>query len=180
MDFRQTVLRSLAAGAALFLFQTSAAAQDSSGVRNVAGRYKVNGITVNQVTGERREITGIISIRQTGDTYRSHSELRTVAPGEHARRAKVVGTGAGKIIGDRLSGSGELQLITSQVPGLDAEFGLAPTAVSSRAIHTSWEGTVQEDGVLQVETVNIAGKGEANYQATHTSLKGKRLSKATP
>lgn len=180
MNLRQTLLRNLAAAVSLILLQMPASAQDTPKVRDVGGRYEVEGTTLNQATGERRKISGIIRISQTGDTFRSHSELQTLAPGEHARHARVIGTGAGTIVGDHLSGTGELQLITSKVPGLDTDFGMAPTATSSRAVHTTWEATVAADGLIRVETLNVAGKGETDYQATHTSLKGKRVAKRKP
>jgi len=143
--------------------------------RQVGGRYSVKGVTVDETSGGKREISGIISLNQTGASFTSHSELKTVTPGTDATQAEVIGTGQGTITGDTLKGSAEIQLISSDVAGLDVSFGLAPISATSRRIRSTWDATVDAEGNIRVESVNIAAEGEAEYRPTRTTLHGKRI-----
>lgn len=168
-------LTSIALAAALLLIGVPIAGNAQDAVRDVGGRYAVEGETLNEAVREKRLISGIISIHQEGTRFTSHSELKTIAPGTDATQAEVIGTGEGTIMGDRLSGTADIQLITSEVPGLDTSFGLAPTATTSQRIKSTWEATVRADGSITVESVNIAAQGETDYNPTKTVLKGKRI-----
>jgi hypothetical protein len=145
---------------------------------SLAGRYRVEGETVNKTTGERRAITGMIVLKQEGDRFTSHSELRTVLPGSQATPAEVLGTGEGTIEGNIIKGEAHSQLLRSEVPGVDAGFVGMPRAVTARVRSTSL-GTVEADGSIRVELENV-GEAGAAYEPTRTTLTGKRLESAFP
>jgi hypothetical protein len=158
----------------LALLAPAAAWCEEPSAPNMGGRYSVSGQTVDR-DGVERRISGIVSIHQEGDTFTSHSELKTTDPSSEATAAEVIGTGGGKVEGNKLSGQGDIQLVVSEVPGLDVGFGLAPVATTSRRIISTWDATVNADGTIVIETSNVPAEGEIDYRATTTTLKGKRI-----
>lgn len=149
-------------------------------VRSVGGRYRVTGVTLDKETLERREISGTITLRQTGTRFTSHFEFRTQTPGSPITPAKVLGTGEGEVRGDLLEGHSDIQLQSSKVPGLDVEFGMVPHQAISTRIRSSWVAQVGEDGTIAIESENEPWAGGTSYSPTHTSLTGKRISDAPP
>lgn len=175
--FQSTVIVSfaIAAGSLLGL---SALAEDAA-VVDIAGRYEVKGVTLDSATNMKREISGVITIVQDGATFTSHSEFKTLTPGSEIVPAKVLGTGNGVIEGTKLTGTSENQLQASTVPGLDVDFGMIPHQKVSQRIQSTWTAEILADGTIKLVSENTAGKGEANYSPTRTTLEGKRIS-ATP
>ncbi|MGI9432564.1 MAG: hypothetical protein ACR2PQ_10140 [Myxococcota bacterium] len=142
---------------------------------DIGGRYHVTGITVDKATNMEREISGTITIVQEGATFTSHSEFKTLTPGSEIVPAKVLGTGKGVIEGMKLSGTGENQLQSSSVPGLDVDFGMIPHQKVSQRIQSSWTADVLADGTIKLVSDNTAGEGEEGYSPTRTTLEGKRV-----
>lgn len=174
MTARTSLLATLAWTVALLGLTAPAVGGEETAVRNISGRYAVSGGTVDSA-GLERKISGIIRIRQKGATFTSHSELKTTDPSTESVAAKVIGTGEGTIEGDRLSGEAVVQLVSSEVPGLGVNFGLAPISVTSRRIHSSFDATITEDGRIRLETTNLPAEGETHYRRTTTTLEGHRL-----
>jgi hypothetical protein len=144
-------------------------------VPDIAGRYEVEGVTVDKKTNDRREISGTITIVQTGATFTSHSEFKTITPGTDIVPAKVLGTGEGRIEGRKLRGGGDNQLQSSTVPGLDVDFGMIPHQQVSQRIRSKWTAEIREDGTIKLESDNTAGEGETDYSPTRTTLEGRRV-----
>jgi hypothetical protein len=172
--FRSSARVSVAVAAG-FLAASAAFAEEVVGVPDVAGRYRVEGITVDKATSQEREISGVITIVQDGATFTSHSEFKTLTPGTDIVPAKVLGTGTGVIEGSKLSGTGENQLQSSSVPGLDVDFGMIPHQKVSQRIRSTWTAEIRVDGTIDLVSDNVAGEGEADYSPTRTTLEGKRI-----
>ncbi len=152
----------------------AAADEEAKPALELGGRYRVSGATLDR-NGLERQIDGIVSIHQEGDRFTSHSELKTTDPASPSSPAEVIGTGEGTIRGNRLEGEGDLQLVSSEVPGLGVEFGLAPIATTSVRIFSTWKATVEEDGSITIETSNKPAEGEDEYLESKTTLTGKRI-----
>lgn len=168
---------SLLAGLALSLTLLAAPAStlaEEDAILDVGGRYSVSGSTIDR-NGLERHISGVISIKQEGASFTSHSEFKTTDPSMESSPAEVIGTGEGRIVGNKLSGTADIQLIASQVPGLGVEFGLAPISSTSVQIKSTWKATITEDGSITVETSNVPAEGETDYRPTTTTLTGKRM-----
>ena len=71
------------------------------------------------------------------------------------------------------SGTAELQIVASTVPGVDVGFAMIPHSVSSRVLSTS-EAEFFADGGVRIEIRNRGVEGEA-YEPTTTHLVGYRL-----
>ena len=167
--------RALLVGAVLSVTPVAGLAED---VPDIGGRYEVKGETVDQTTNERREISGMITIVQDGATFTSHSEFKTLTPGSDIVPAKVLGTGEGKIEGTKLSGTGDSQLQSSSVPGLDVDFGMIPHQKVSQRIRSEWTAEIRADGTIKLEADNRGAEGSPDYSPTKTTLTGKRIGDA--
>jgi len=158
-----------------FLLALPALSEEVVGVLDIAGRYEVEGVTVDKATSQEREISGMITIVQDGSTFTSHSEFKTLTPGTDIVPAKVLGTGKGVIEGSKLSGTGDNQLQSSSVPGLDVDFGMIPHQQVSQRIRSKWTAEVGPDGTIKLVSDNTAAEGEPDYSPTQTMLEGKRV-----
>jgi hypothetical protein len=159
------------------LFALESGAEDAA-IPDIAGRYHVSGITVDKASNMEREISGTITIVQDGATFTSHSEFKTLTPGSEIVPAKVLGTGKGVIEGMKLSGTGENQLQSSSVPGLDVDFGMIPHQKVSQRIQSTWTADILADGTIKLVSDNTAGEGQEGYSPTRTTLEGKRTATA--
>jgi hypothetical protein len=121
------------------------------------------------------DIAGTITIVQEGSTFTSHSEFKTLTPGTDIVPAKVLGTGNGVIEGSKLTGTGDNQLQSSSVPGLDVDFGMIPHQKVSQSIRSKWTAEVSGDGTIKLVSDNTAAEGEPDYSPTQTTLEGRRV-----
>ena len=172
--FRSSALVSVAVAIG-FLVALPALAEEAADVLDIAGRYEVKGVTVDKATNQEREISGTITIVQEGSTFTSHSEFKTLTPGTDIVPAKVLGTGNGVIEGSKLTGTGENQLQSSSVPGLDVDFGMIPHQKVSQSIRSKWTAEVSGDGTIKLVSDNTAAEGEPDYSPTQTTLEGRRV-----
>lgn len=153
--------------------QVSAPPSDAAPVE-IAGTYRVEGLTTVIGTDLSREISGTVVLAQEGTTYTASFELETDYPGpDGALPAEVVGTGKGRIQGSALVGTARTQIVASRVPGLDPGFTLVPATFGVRILSTA-VGTVTDDGRIEFEIENRGAEGE-DYIPTVTNVTGQRL-----
>jgi hypothetical protein len=143
---------------------------------SIAGLYKVKGMTVEKESGHSREIQGTVTLAQEGDRWTTSFELKTDYPtADGPAEADVIGTGKGKLDGRKLEGVAETQLVMAAVPGVNTAFAYIPRIVGPRLISTT-TGELGKDGTLRIEIENEPAEGEV-YAATHTTLRGTRISR---
>ena len=76
-------------------------------------------------------------VAHAGEPHRRPHQFRgceAATVDQHQRQShsqQCGGTGEGTIAGNKLSGNADIQLISSAVPGLGVEFGLAPISTTS-------------------------------------------------
>ena len=141
----------------------------------VAGTYEVSGETESLVRDERRRVAGTVILAVEGDHYTTTFDLKTTFPGrDEELTADVIGSGDGRVEGGTLTGTAEMQLIVSTVPGVDTRFAFIPRIVGAR-VQSASVATFDADGRIHVEIDNTAAVGEDNYQATRTILEGKLI-----
>ncbi len=144
----------------------------------IAGMYEVSGVTVDEASGAKREITGTVILAETGDQYTATFHLETTYPtGGKAVSAEVIGKGSGSIEGRTLSGTAETQLVIAAVPGIDPGFAYIPRTVTTRIASKS-VATVADDGTVQIQIENQPGPGEQDYRPSRTTLRGTRVASA--
>jgi hypothetical protein len=155
--------------------ETPAAPRDLSGVYQVVGR------TVDQQTGDTRELVGTVVFQQEGERYTTRFEMKTEYPVEGgAIAADVLGDGSGRIAGDRLEGRSHTQLVLGTVPGVDTGFAFVPREVGPR-IESRTQGSVLPDGTIEFEARNEpALEGGEGYRPTHTTLRATRVADIGP
>lgn len=160
-------------GSALPLADRVHAEATDASVDSPPARYRVYGATTDKATGAQRDIEGMVVLEQKGDAYTSSFELRTVLAGSEATPAHLLGTGSGRVEGTTLRGTADTQILTSDVPGIDAGFVGMPRQVSMRVRSTSL-ATIGADGTLSIsiESEPVSGEG---YRPTHTVLRGTRV-----
>jgi hypothetical protein len=140
----------------------------------IGGRYHVTGVTISDRGGAQRPIQGRVNLTITGDTYSTHFELQTLFPGADRVAAEVVGTGDGTVDGHILEGVAHLQIVASQIPGVDTGFSMIPRGVGPRVVSTS-RAEFFADGSVRIHIQNQAAEGEEQYETTHTRLVGYRV-----
>jgi hypothetical protein len=177
---RRVVLLCAAAGAALACGEGPApgapdAAEPAAAVP-IAGRYEVEGFTVNAGTGDnKRRIAGsiVLSVAEDGATYGASFDLETTAPGLAAdHKIDVIGKGEGSIEGRTLRGSNTTQIVASTVPGVDPGFAFVPRQTSTKIVSQS-VAEITPDGSLKV-TIESEGAPGESYTPTRTTLRGQR------
>lgn len=149
--------------------------------RDLSGVYQVVGRTVDQQTGDTRELVGTVVFQQEGDRYTTRFEMKTEYPVEGgAIAADVLGEGSGRIEGDRLEGRSHTQLVLSTVPGVDTGFAFVPREVGPR-IESRTQGSVLADGTIEFDARNeAAAEGGQGYRPTHTTLRATRVADIGP
>jgi hypothetical protein len=146
----------------------------------IAGRYQVEGFTVNAGTGDnKRKISGniVLAVDEGGSAYTATFDLETTAPGLAAdHRVDVIGKGEGTIEGRTLRGSNTTQIVASTVPGIDPGFAFIPRQTSTRIVSQS-VAEIAPDGSVRV-TIESEGAPGENYTPTRTTLRGTRVGAA--
>jgi hypothetical protein len=139
-----------------------------------SGTYQVQGLTVDQRTGDTRRIAGHVVLTRKNDHWLAAAELKTAFPSHGgAVSADVIGRGDGKLRDDVLVGTAQTQLVMQTVPGVDTNFGFIPRAVGPRLV-SDWTARWERPGELAVEMTNRGEEGE-DYSPTKTTLKGRRV-----
>jgi hypothetical protein len=139
-----------------------------------SGTYEVTGLTVDQRTGDTRRLDGRIVLTRRGDVWKAAAELETEYPTHGgALRSDVIGTGEGRLEGDRLVGTASTQLVMQTAPGVDTDFAYVPRVVGPRLV-SDWSARLAPDGTLLVDLSNRGEAGE-EYSPTRTTLKGRRV-----
>jgi len=147
---------------------------DETVLGDVSGRWRVQGVTVVEGSGERRRIAGTIILVQEGDRYDATFDLDTRWPTEGTSvPADVIGVGEGSIEGRSLTGTARTQIVASAVPGVDSGFAFVPRVVSTRIVSTSL-GRLRPDDTLVIEIESHPEPGQ-RYQPTRTRLTGVRV-----
>ena len=127
--------------ALLLLLSTGLLLACGSGVENegtgaapatpIAGRYEVNGVTVNTATGDKRELSGTVILAEDGETYTATFDFVTTYPGaEEALPAQVIGKGEGTIERD-----GTVQVEIENEPAQGEDY--APTRTTLRGVRVA-------------------------------------------
>lgn len=160
---------------AVTLGQDASQSQAVVGSDRFPGSYRVSGLTTDIRSGDTRRIEGIVVLGEGREGYyTAKSDLETKYPSEAGPvDAHVIGTGTGRPSGDAVVGTAETQLVLGAVPGLGAEFALAPRTVGPRLLST-FTAKFRKDGSLMVEVENRGEAGE-NYSPTRTKLVGTRI-----
>jgi hypothetical protein len=136
--------------------------------------YDVTGITKRIGGTEERRISGTLVLRQQGDRYTASFELDTTFPGAVEKlQADVIGSGEGVIEGRTLTGSAQMQMVISTVPGVDTGFAFVPRVVGARIASTS-TAEIGPDGSIVIELENRPAEGDS-YEPTRTRLTGTRV-----
>jgi hypothetical protein len=142
----------------------------------IAGRYQVEGFTVNAGTGDnKRKISGsiVISVSEKGEAYTAAFDLETTAPGvADDHKIDVIGKGEGRVEGRTLRGSNTTQIVASMVPGVDPGFAFIPRQTSTRIVSQS-VAEIGSDGSVKI-TIDSEGAPGENYTPTRTTLRGMR------
>jgi hypothetical protein len=139
-----------------------------------SGTYDVDGLTVDQRSGDTRRISGHVVLTRDGEIWRAAAELETQYPTPGGPlRTDVIGTGEGHREGAGLAGTARTQLVIQTVPGVDTDFAFVPRKVGPRIVST-WTAQLRKDGTLLVELVNSPAEGE-HYAPTRTTLHGTRV-----
>jgi hypothetical protein len=148
----------------------------------IAGRYQVEGFTVNAGTGDnKRKISGsiVLALSEDGAAYTAAFDLETTAPGlADDHKIDVIGKGEGTIEGRTLRGSNTTQIVASMVPGIDPGFAFIPRQTSTRIVSQS-VAEVGPDGSVKV-TIDSEGAPGENYTPTRSTLRGMRTVAARP
>src|SRR5262245_44823857 len=115
------------------------AAEETGEEIPIPGMYKVEGVTVDKASGERRDISGMVILAVDGDSYTATFHLATTFPGSGTEpvAAEVIGKGEGKVEGRKLPGTAHTQVVVASVPGVDPNFAFIPRQVSTRIISDS-------------------------------------------
>ncbi len=143
----------------------------------LAGMYEVKGTTVEEGSGNKRQISGTIILSEEGSSYTATFNLKTQFPTPDGPvPADVIGKGEGSIAGGTLEGSAQMQIVMSSVPGIDTQFAFVPRFVGPRIVSES-VAQLNPDGTISVEIRNQPGTGE-EYIPTLTTLRGVRVSTA--
>ncbi len=146
----------------------------------IAGRYQVEGFTVNAGTGDnKRKIGGdiVLAVDADGNTYTATFDLETTASGLGAdHKVDVIGKGEGTVEGRTLRGTNTTQIVASTVPGIDPGFAFVPRQTSTRIVSQS-VAEVAPDGSVKV-TIESEGAPGENYTPTRTTLRGMRIAAA--
>lgn len=151
--------------------EQAAPAAEETGPAQVAGMYKVKGLTTVIGTENSREISGNVILAQDGAKYTATFDLETMYPGPDGEvPAEVVGDGKGTITGNTLAGVLTTQIVASRVPGLDAHFIMVPPSFGVRVLSTA-TGELKPDGSLEFIMENRGAEGE-DYIPTRTVVKG--------
>jgi len=146
----------------------------TAGLSDFAGTYQVSGRTVEEESGEGRDIAGTVVIRPAAEGYEASFKLTTLFPtSDGASEAQVVGTGEGRLEGGALEGTADTQIILAEVPGVNADFAFLPRSYGPR-IRSSSTARLDEDGALVIEIVSEPAEGEA-YRTTRTQVRGTRI-----
>jgi hypothetical protein len=177
---RNRIILAVATGLILAWGSGPAAAQEAGDKPtpvDFSGLYEVKGVTLVPSTGDRREIKGTITLSQEGDTYTSTFSLTTLFPFvESPMEADVIGTGEGRIEGDKLIGTAKTQIVMSTVPGVDPGFAFVPRTVGPRLVSAN-VGHFHEDGSIEIQIENAPAPGET-YVPTRTTLRGARVARS--
>jgi hypothetical protein len=153
--------------------EQAGAAPEPTGPAQVAGMYKVKGLTTVIGTDNSREISGNVILAQDGASYTATFDLETMYPGPDGEvPAEVVGDGEGTITGNKLDGTLRTQIVSSRVPGLDPHFTLVPSTFGVRVV-SNGTGELKPDGTLEFTMENRGAEGE-DYIPTRTVVKGVR------
>jgi hypothetical protein len=167
------VLRHLPLLLALALLLPGAAPADPS-ADPWSGTYEVQGLTVDQRSGDTRRIEGHVVLTRKGDQWMAAAELKTEFPSHGGSvRADVIGRGDGKLQGEALVGTAQTQLVMQTVPGVDTNFGFVPREIGPRLV-SDWAARWEREGELTVEMTNRGEEG-VDYSPTKTTLKGRRV-----
>ena len=141
-----------------------------------SGLYDVGGISEEVGSGNSRELSGTVVLRQEGDRYTATFELDTQFPyGDTRVAATVIGHGEGSVDGSKLTGQTETQVVISTVPGVHPGFAFVPRMVTTSLISAS-KTQIEDDGSITIELENRAAPG-AEYVPTLTRLKGVRVAR---
>lgn len=162
--------------ATALLLPIAAAAAEPAAAREDpwSGTYQVQGLTVDQRSGDTRRIEGHVVLTRKGDSWAAAAELKTQFPSHGgAVAADVIGRGDGKLKGAALVGTAQTQLVIQTVPGVDTNFGFIPREVGPRLV-SDWTARWERPGELTVEMTNRGEDGE-DYSPTKTTLKGRRV-----
>ncbi len=139
-----------------------------------SGTYHVQGVTVDQRSGDTRRIEGYVVLTRKNDHWIAAAELKTEFPSHGgAVRADVIGHGDGTLRDEALVGTAQTQLVMQTVPGVDTSFGFVPREIGPRLV-SDWIARWQNEGELAVEMTNRAKEGET-YSPTKTTLEGRRV-----
>lgn len=139
-----------------------------------SGTYDVQGLTVDQRSGDTRRIQGHVVLTRKNDHWIAAAELKTEFPSHGgAVHADVIGRGDGTLQGEALVGTAQTQLVMQTVPGVDTGFGFVPREVGPRLV-SDWTARWERAGELTVEMTNRGEEGE-DYAPTKTTLKGRRV-----
>ncbi len=151
--------------------EQAAPAAEETGPAQVAGMYKVEGLTTVIGTDNSREISGNVILVQDGASYTATFDLETMYPGPDGEvPAEVVGNGQGTITGNLLDGTLTTQIVASRVPGLDSHFIMVPPSFGVRVVSNA-TGELKPDGSLELIMENRGAEGE-DYIPTRTVVKG--------
>jgi hypothetical protein len=154
--------------------ETAMAPEAAAEADAFSGTYDVEGLTVDQRSGDTRRISGHVVLTREDDHWKAAAELETQYPTHGGpMRTDVIGTGEGRRESDGLAGTARTQLVIQTVPGVDTNFAFVPRRVGPRIVST-WTARLQKDGTLLVELVNEPAEGE-HYSPTHTTLHGTRV-----
>lgn len=147
----------------------------------VSGRYAVEGITVQAVSGRQREISGTMQLDVDGALYEVSFDLETTAPVSTGPVPVIVrGTGRGFVVGETLVGTTQERM--TLVPpdgGLDALDLRAELPVGAGIeIVSRSRASFEDDGRFEIVLDNYPAK-DPRYEPSMTVLSG-RLAKASP
>lgn len=161
----------LACGPAGESGRTTAQTAPDPYLEEVAGTYRVEGVTVQSNRGELRDVSGTITLKTEGSGYTAEIALTTLYPTDVAAiPAEIAGHASGRMVGSRLVGTAE----THMRPGAGVELsGQGGTPPEDLVVFSSSVATIDEDGRLTIQIQNEPEKGQA-YAPSITVLAGLR------
>lgn len=155
----------------------------SASERAVSGTYQVEGVTVQALSGQQREISGTLHLEVAAGRYDVDFELQTMAPDfEEPVPVQVRGSGRGFVVGKVLTGTTEEWMTLVPPPGGLGEVELRGVQLPARAgrkIVSTSQASFDGNGTFHIVLQNYPGPGE-RYEPSMTVLEGQRSGDLPP
>lgn len=155
----------------------------SAAERALSGTYQLEGVTVQALSGQQREISGTLQLDVAGGRYEVDFELGTTAPDfDEPVPVQVRGTGRGFVVGKVLTGTTEEWMTLVPPEGGLGEVKLEGVRLPARAgrkIVSTSHASFDADGAFQIVLQNYPAPGE-RYEASMSVLEGRRIGGPPP